>query len=216
MTNNTVPYLVAQQPLQAASIEATFDFYVLSQSWQPYFCTTGNNWPGCANPTDFMSTQLTLHGLWPNKNSGANPADCGGPTLTQDDINKAGADDIAQYWPDVKTGGWTFVSNEWDKHGTCSGLDAVSYLQAAISTIKTIGTPSIIASNVGNSVAASAIRAAYGTNNVALVCKGSDHALSEVRTCYDKAFNQMACPSSLLKQDNCGKNGQSVSIYSFN
>ncbi|KAF0719229.1 Aste57867_1184 [Aphanomyces stellatus] len=200
----------------AAFANANFAFYVLSQSWQPYFCTTGNNWPGCANPTDYMSTQLTIHGLWPNNNQKPHPADCNGPDLTQDDINKAGADDIAQYWPDVKTGGWTFVSNEWDKHGTCSGLNAVDYVRATLDLHVKLGTHSLISNNVGRAISAKSLRAAYGANKVSLVCAGSDHALSEVRTCYDKAFNQIGCPQSVLNQDNCGKAGQTIEVYSFN
>ncbi|KAF0684959.1 Aste57867_23094 [Aphanomyces stellatus] len=166
-----------------------------------------------------MSTKLTIHGLWPNNEQGPNPADCGGSSLTQGDINSVGADDVAQYWPDVKTGGWTFVSNEWDKHGTCSGLSAVDYVSSAIATQKYIGTPDIISKNAGrNNVLAGDIRTAYGSDYVALICKGSNHALSEVRTCYSSNLqNQIPCPSSVLKQDNCGKQrGSKVSIYSFN
>ncbi|CAK4613971.1 hypothetical protein LEN26_004031, partial [Aphanomyces euteiches] len=210
--------VVESAAAQVEAARASFDFYVLAQSWQPYFCTTGD-FPGCDNPSDYMTTQLTIHGLWPNYNSGSYPADCGGASLTQADINKAGASDVSKYWPDVKTQGWTFVSNEWDKHGTCSGLTPSNYVSSTINLHKKVGTPSVISGNVGrNNVPASTIRAAYGTNYVSLICKGSNHALSEVRTCHSADLKtQIVCPSSVLSQDSCGKQTSSkVSIYSFN
>ncbi|KAF0727059.1 hypothetical protein Ae201684P_015663 [Aphanomyces euteiches] len=69
--------VVESAAAQVEAARASFDFYVLAQSWQPYFCTTGD-FPGCDNPSDYMTTQLTIHGLWPNYNSGLYPADCGG------------------------------------------------------------------------------------------------------------------------------------------
>jgi ribonuclease I len=41
-----------------------FDSFVLEQSWQPTFCA-GEHYPGCVQPTEYMKTHLTLHGLWP-------------------------------------------------------------------------------------------------------------------------------------------------------
>ncbi|CAK4072337.1 unnamed protein product [Aphanomyces euteiches] len=169
---------------QGHGTSGSFDFYVFSQSWQPYFCTTGNH-RGCENPTDFMSSSLTIHGLWPNYNSG-------------DFHPSAGA--RPQYWP--------------DKHGTCSGVDQAAYVQAAIDIETKLGTPSIISNNIGSTVSYRDLIGAYGSGNVALRCAGSDNALSEVRTCYDRAYNQIACPASVLKQDNCGRK-KSISIYTF-
>ncbi|KAF0697545.1 Aste57867_11772 [Aphanomyces stellatus] len=203
---------------EVATASANFDIYVLSQSWQPYFCTTGN-YQGCRNPTNIMQSQLTIHGLWPNSDQGPAPVDCEGPALTDDDIAAAGADDVANYWPDVKTGGWTFVSNEWSKHGTCSGLSAASYVKAALDLQKLVGTPDVISMNIGrNNILAGDIRTAYGSDYVSLICKGSNHALSEVRTCFSSDLkNQIPCPYYILKQDTCGKQRNSrVSIYSFN
>ncbi|KAG9408619.1 hypothetical protein AC1031_020472 [Aphanomyces cochlioides] len=212
--------LLAVQPLvaSAAALEsvkaaASFDFCVLAQTWQPYFCTTGN-FPGCKNPSSFMSTQLTIHGLWPNYNSGGYPSNCGGASLSQSNINAAGASNVAKYWPDVKTNGWTFVANEWTKHGTCSGLDATSYVKAAINVEIQRGTPSIISSNVGSTVSSKDLLNAYGSTKVALICVGSDNALSEVRTCYNKAYSQIACPSTILNEGTCSTKS-TVSIYSF-
>ncbi|KAH9072610.1 hypothetical protein Ae201684P_015685 [Aphanomyces euteiches] len=141
---------------QGHGTSGSFDFYVFSQSWQPYFCTTGNH-RGCENPTDFMSSSLTIHGF---------------------------------------------------------GVDQAAYVQAAIDIETKLGTPSIISNNIGSTVSYRDLIGAYGSGNVALRCAGSDNALSEVRTCYDRAYNQIACPASVLKQDNCGRK-KSISIYTF-
>ncbi|OQR95662.1 hypothetical protein THRCLA_07674 [Thraustotheca clavata] len=211
--------VIAALFLVAQSVQA-FDFYVLSQTWQPAFCSTGN-FPGCNHPTDFMQTSLTIHGLWPNNNDGTYPANCGSTPLKQETIDAVGMDTINQYWPDVKTDfGTTFISNEWAKHGTCSNLSQLDYVNAAITAEKTIGTPSAISDNIGNSVAASVLRTVYGQNMVSLVCKNS--ILSEVRTCWSKnpstsgLGRQIACPSSVLNQDSCSrKNGKRITIVGF-
>ncbi|KAH9181609.1 hypothetical protein AeNC1_016414 [Aphanomyces euteiches] len=174
---------------QGHGTSGSFDFYVFSQSWQPYFCTTGNH-RGCENPTDFMSSNLTIHGLWPNYNSGGFPSFCGGSALTQSDIDQVGADSVAH------------------------GVDQAAYVQAAIDIETKLGTPSIISNNIGSTVSYRDLIDAYGSGNVALRCAGCDNALSEVRTCYDRAYNQIACPAWVLKQDNCGRK-KSISIYTF-
>ncbi|EQC38994.1 ribonuclease T2 family protein [Saprolegnia diclina VS20] len=207
----------------AASIHAAaaFDFYLLAQTWQPAFCSTGN-FPGCDQPTDFMTNHLTIHGLWPENTDGSYPSNCDpSSALSQDTIDAIGMDAINQYWPDVKTNyGTDFISNEWAKHGTCSGLGQLDYVQAVIATEKKIGTSTMISGNAGKSVAASAIRTAYGQNMVSLVCKNS--VLSEVRTCWSVntktggVGSQIACPSAILNQDTCSrKNGKVITIPSF-
>ena len=47
--------------------ESSFDFYVLSMSYQPEFCFQHRHekFAGCENPMDFWKSSLTLHGLWP-------------------------------------------------------------------------------------------------------------------------------------------------------
>ena len=191
-----------------------FDFLVLSQTWQPFFCSTMSNMPGCASPTDYMKTQFTIHGLWPDKLNNNHPAFCSNVDLSDDDVDAAGRDDVTKYWPDVKNGeGSTqFAQNEWSKHGTCSGLSGRDYLRQALDLHIKIGTNEIISNNVGGQVSSNDVRTAYGTNMASLVCKGG--ALSELRTCYDKTYAQIVCPLNVLKQDNCGRNKQ-ISVYSF-
>ncbi|OQR95663.1 hypothetical protein THRCLA_07675 [Thraustotheca clavata] len=203
----------------AAKSDESFDYYLLAQTFQPLFCSTGN-YAGCENPTEFMKTNLTIHGLWPNYNDGTFPSFCSDEKLSKATIEAIGQDTINTYWPDVKTNyGTNFISNEWDKHGTCSGMNQLDYIGATIDLEIELGTPEIISSNVGKSVVGSEIRKAYGGDNmVALVCVHG--ALSEVRTCYKNTESgpgdRMPCPENILKRDNCGKKtGKKIAIYSF-
>ena len=45
----------------------SFDFYVLSMSYQPEFCYQHRHesFPGCESPNEFWKGSLTIHGLWP-------------------------------------------------------------------------------------------------------------------------------------------------------
>ncbi|OQR81278.1 hypothetical protein ACHHYP_16525 [Achlya hypogyna] len=205
----------------AHSVQA-FDFFLLSQTWQPAFCSSGN-YPGCDSPTAFMQSNLTIHGLWPENQDGSYPSFCDpNNVLSQDTIDAVGMDAINKYWPDVKTNyGTDFISNEWAKHGTCSGLEQVDYINAAIATEKTLGTPSFISNNAGSSVLATALRAAYGSNTVALICK--KNVLTEVRSCWSvdgssgAPAHQIPCPNALLNQETCSrKSGAKISIPAFN
>ena len=202
-----------------------FDFYVLSQSWQPAFCAFNNDgsFSGCENPTDFMKSHLTIHGLWPNKNNGQNPdgtkGQCGDAAITSDDIEKAGLQDVNKYWPDVKNeaGSVQFTINEFEKHGRCSNLDGAQYVTAALLTDVKIDTHAIISNNVGKSIAPSSLRTAYN-NQASFVCKNG--YLSEVRTCWVRSRdntpgNQIPCPPSVMKQDSCGKTARNIQIMSF-
>jgi ribonuclease I len=49
------------------SSSSSFDFYVLSMSYQPQFCYQNRfkKYHGCEHPLEFWKGSLTLHGLWP-------------------------------------------------------------------------------------------------------------------------------------------------------
>ncbi|CAK4072342.1 unnamed protein product [Aphanomyces euteiches] len=156
--------VVESAAAQVEAARASFDFYVLAQSWQPYFCTTGD-FPGCDNPSDYMTTQLTIHGLWPNYNSGLYPADCGGR------------------YPQ----GWRSV-----QHGTCSGLTPSNYVSSTINLHKKVGQRHLWQR------------------------RSQQRPRSTIRAAADLK-TQIACSSSVLNIDSCGKQTSSkVSIYSFN
>lgn len=210
-------------------VAGQFDFYVFQQEWAAQFCS-GQSYPLCSQPNDFMTTNLVIHGLWPNYNTEQNghdwPQCCNsvyGYTLNQTAINMA-ADDMHQYWPDEKANpGYntsSFWLHEWAKHGTCSGLDQYTYFESAIQVEKTATTPSAISSNAGGSASLASLYAGYnqpvcdqsGDCYVSIDCT-SDGYLSHVTTCWDKnSLSQVKCPNEVIKSDNCP---DPVNIASF-
>ena len=203
----------------------TFDLYLLAQSWQPQFCFhKEDQYQGCNSPQDAWRTEFTLHGLWPEYETGY-PQNCGSESFDKSGVVAAiGKDVLTRYWPNVKTteknaGYSLFWQHEWAKHGTCSGLDQVEYFTQAINLLKNgkITTPSAISKNVGGSVSAATIRAAYGGKNyVSLQCSG--RYLSQAYTCWNKdntgkPTTQRACPSEVVRKDSC--RGDSVNIAAF-
>jgi len=95
-----------------------FDFYVLSLSWSPSFCETpagSASQEQCASGRPYA---FVVHGLWPQYERGF-PEDCQVPPPR---LARTIVDAMLDLMPARK-----LVYHEWDKHGTCSGLDQRDY-----------------------------------------------------------------------------------------
>ena len=94
-----------------------FDYYVLSLSWSPSFCETraGANAPDQCGARPFS---FVVHGLWPQYERGF-PESCQAPPPR---LSRQIVDEMLDLMPARK-----LVYHEWDKHGTCSGLDQREY-----------------------------------------------------------------------------------------
>ncbi|OQR86380.1 hypothetical protein ACHHYP_10610 [Achlya hypogyna] len=191
---------------------SSFDFYVFAHSWQASFCYH-EPYPGCKEPEAYWKTHFTVHGLWPELNKGPHPGFCSKEPLDIKLVRQAiGEDTLEEYWPNVKvavntTGYDSFWNHEWTRHGTCSGLDQVTFFQSAIDLIKDNGTPDFVQKNVGNVVSTKELRDAYGgPTKAVLQCKNK--RLSQVYTCLakdkdNKPTEATDCSPQVLKEDNC-------------
>jgi ribonuclease T2 len=111
--------VLAQDARQNAA--GQFDFYVLSLSWSPSFCAASaerdtNRAPSVqcgARPYSFV-----VHGLWPQYDHGF-PEFCQVPAPR---LDRGIVSSMLDLMPAPH-----LVFNEWDKHGTCSGLAARAY-----------------------------------------------------------------------------------------
>src|SRR6202789_350129 len=100
-----------------------FDYYVLSLSWSPSFCEEasergngGRSQAQCGGrPFSFV-----VHGLWPQYEHGF-PDYCQRPSPRLDRNIMTSMLDLMPA-PGL-------IYNEWDKHGTCSGLSARTYFE---------------------------------------------------------------------------------------
>jgi ribonuclease T2 len=98
-----------------------FDFYVLSLSWSPSFCAAAaerhadrSAGAQCgARPYSFV-----VHGLWPQYVNGF-PENCQVPSPR---LYRGIVSSMLDLMPAPR-----LIYNEWDKHGTCSGLSQQAY-----------------------------------------------------------------------------------------
>ncbi len=169
-----------------SGVPGQFDFYVLSLSWSPSFCAeTAERYAGrspslqCgARPYSFV-----VHGLWPQYDKGfpeycQNPA----PRLSRDIVTS-----MLDVMPAPH-----LIYNEWDKHGTCSGLlarayfDTVRRAQAAVKIppdYSELKTPLSVAPGA---VADAFIKANPGLSAKAMAVECDSKRLTEVRLCLAK------------------------------
>lgn len=170
-----------------------FDFYVLSLSWSPSFCeeaaergTEGRAQAQCgARPYSFV-----VHGLWPQYEHGF-PDYCQRPSPRLDRNIMTSMLDL------MPAPGLIF--NEWDKHGTCSGLGARAYFETirkARSAVKI--PPEYLELSEEKTVAPADIEDAFvkanpGLSNAGIAVTCSRTRLSEVRICMSKDLQFRDC-----------------------
>lgn len=107
-----------------------FDYYLLNLSWSPEFCYSHPNAAECAQHRAF-----TLHGLWPQNNSGPYLENCSDTPGPQ---NPSTYSDI---YPD--TG---LLRHEWKTHGTCSGLAPDTFFALARKALQSVAIPTELSS----------------------------------------------------------------------
>jgi ribonuclease T2 len=112
-----------------------FDFYVLALSWSPSFCESSrernggrSNHQQCGErPYSFV-----VHGLWPQYERGF-PRECQVPAPR---LNRNIVNSMLDLMPSTR-----LVFNEWDKHGTCSGLNGQQYFDLVRKARETVKIP---------------------------------------------------------------------------
>src|SRR3954451_2588407 len=168
-----------------------FDFYVLSLSWSPSFCEEaaergGRSQTQCGGrPYAFV-----VHGLWPQYENGF-PEYCQRPSPR---LNRNIVSSMLDLMPAPG-----LIFNEWDKHGTCSGLGARAYFETirkARSAVKV--PPEFLEVSEQKTLAPAEIENAFikvnpGLSSSAIAVTCSRRRLSEVRICMSKDLQFRAC-----------------------
>jgi ribonuclease T2 len=181
-----------------------FDFYVLSLSWSPSFCEEaserGNGRRSQAQcggrPFSFV-----VHGLWPQYERGF-PGYCDRDSQRLDHRIMTSMLDLMPA-PGL-------IYNEWDKHGTCSGLGERAYFETirkARAAVKI--PPEYLELSDPKSVAPDEIEEAFikvnpGLSNAAISVTCNRSRLSEVRICMSKDLQFRACEE--LDRRGCRRN----------
>ena len=180
----------AQDRRQNAAGE--FDFYVLALSWSPSFCEAaaerGNSRRSqvqCERPYSFV-----VHGLWPQYERGF-PEYCQRPSPRLDRNIMTSMLDV------MPAPGLIF--NEWDKHGTCSGLGARAYFESVRKARAAVKIPEeFLQLSEPKTIAPADLEAAFikvnpGLSSSAISVMCTSRRLSEVRVCLSKDMQFRAC-----------------------
>ncbi len=171
-----------------------FDFYVLALSWSPSFCAeVAGRGAGrvprlqCgARPYAFV-----VHGLWPQYEHGF-PENCQVPAPR---LNRSIVFRMIDLMPAPR-----LIYNEWDKHGTCSGLSQRAYFETVRKARAAVNIPpEYVDLQKPLSVAPSAVEQAFIKANSDLVegdiaVECHKKWLAEVRLCLSKDLKFRACP----------------------
>jgi ribonuclease T2 len=193
----TAAVLVAASLPASAQDQGTpgqFDFYVLSLSWSPSFCAEAAERHGgqasgmqCgARPYSFV-----VHGLWPQYEKGF-PEYCQQPSPR---LYRGIVSSMLDLMPAPH-----LIYNEWDKHGTCSGLSPRAYFDAIRKARGAITIPpDYVSLQQPLTVAPGAVQGAFIKANSGLTANGiavdcDKRRLTEIRICLSKDLKFHDCP----------------------
>ena len=185
-------YALAQDRRQNAPGE--FDFYVLSLSWSPSFCEAaserGNSGRSQQAQCGGRPFSFVVHGLWPQYERGF-PEYCQRPSPRLDRNIMTSMLDL------MPAPGLIF--NEWDKHGTCSGLSGRAYFETIRKARAVVKIPEeFLQLSEPKTIAPGELEDAFvkvnpGLSNAAISVTCDSKRLGEVRICMNKDLQFRAC-----------------------
>jgi len=170
-----------------------FDFYVLSLSWSPSFCEAGAERTSSRAPDPQCGDRpyaFVVHGLWPQYERGF-PEYCQVPAPRLDRNIIASMLDLM---PAPR-----LIYNEWDRHGTCSGLAARAYFDLVRKARAVVKIPEdYLDLKAALTVTPDAVEDAFQAANPGLsrnaIAVGCDNRrLREVRICMTKDLRFRDC-----------------------
>src|SRR5579883_1826570 len=171
-----------------------FDFYVLALSWSPSFCAAAADRRGgqsAAMQCGARPYAFVVHGLWPQYERGF-PEYCEVPAPR---LDYAIVSSMLDLMPAPR-----LIFNEWDKHGTCSGLspqayfDTVRKARAAVNIPPEYNDLKESLSVTPDAVEDAFIKANPGLTRNGIAVECSRNRMSEVRLCLSKDLRFRDCP----------------------
>lgn len=196
--------LLGAAPAQARGDQpGVFDYYVLSLSWSPEYCAGrgGNDPVQCASGRQLG---FVLHGLWPQYERGY-PQSCGRAKLPG-----RLRDQYEGIYPSPK-----LIGHEWNKHGTCSGLEPEQYLALSARLKDGLKIPAAFQRpQQPVRVSPGQFEAEFHKANpwlardaVLPVCGSGGRFLREARVCYAKDGKSRSCSPEAIaySQKSCGQ-----------
>jgi ribonuclease T2 len=170
----------------APSVAGQYDYFLLSLSWSPSYCLTHQeDRAQCSKGYGFV-----LHGLWPQNADGGYPENCAPDAPLPPGAAVRGS----TLFPSPR-----LMEHEWQRHGSCTGLDALGYFNTADRALAVVKIPAVFEAPRNNlSMRVEEIVAAFraanpglGADGLAVACNRAE--LSEVRVCLSKGLVLTAC-----------------------
>lgn len=170
-----------------------FDFYVLALSWSPSFCESSRERNGGRSNLQQCGERpysFVVHGLWPQYERGF-PRECQVPAPR---LNRNIVNSMLDLMPSPR-----LVFNQWDRHGTCSGLNGQQYFDLVRKARETVKIPDQFHDLTGYKMVTPAeVEQAFVDANpglpragIAVTC--DTRRLSEVRICMSKDLQFRDC-----------------------
>ncbi len=171
-----------------------FDFYVLSLSWSPSFCEAaserGNSGRSQQAQCGGRPFSFVVHGLWPQYERGF-------PEYCQQPSPRLARNIMTSMLDLMPAPGLIF--NEWDKHGTCSGLGERAYFETIRKARAAVKIPEqFLDLSEPKTIAPGDLEEAFikvnpGLSSSAISVTCDSRRLSEVRVCLSKDLQFRAC-----------------------
>jgi len=170
-----------------------FDYYVLTLSWSPSYCAASAERAPDRAPSAQCGARpfsFVVHGLWPQYEKGF-PEYCQVPAPR---LDRNIVSSMLDLMPAPR-----LIFNEWDRHGTCSGLSARAFfdtVRKARAVVKI--PPEFLDLEAPAEVTPDAVEEAFvkanpalGREGIAVACDSK--RLTEVRVCLSKELQFRDC-----------------------
>ncbi len=167
-----------------------FDFYVLSLSWSPTYCL--DNGRSDRIQCGGRPYAFVVHGLWPQYERGF-PSDC--PSDQGGRVSRRDVDAMLDVMPSP-----SLIRHEWQKHGTCSGLDQGDYFALIRKAQARVTIPAAFVDVTDQlTVTPAGVESAFRKANPAIPADGfsvfcDSRRLKEIRVCLTKDLAFRGCP----------------------
>jgi ribonuclease T2 len=193
--NGPTPTVLPAGALNLADKMSQFDYFVLALSWSPDYCAAN----GSSDPQQCSLGKklgFVLHGLWPQNQKGY-PSNC-----TDEKMPASAKVQFQGLYPND-----SLFDHEWDKHGTCTGLSPVEYLQlgqelkAAVTIPNEFRSPAQPFRTSPDKLKALFTQANPGFSETSfeVSCSGSGRYLKEIYVCFAREGSPTACSAEMHK-----------------
>ena len=168
-----------------------FDFYVLSLSWSPTFCSidgSGRNEQQCGGAADHG---FIVHGLWPQFERGY-------PEFCQNGEPGRVPRSVGERMFDIMPS-MGLIGHQWRKHGRCTGLTQRDYFARVREAFERITLPSDLArGETARTLSSEEIERKFMEANPGLTRRGiaascERRQLKEIRICLTKDLHFRDC-----------------------